>query len=116
MKDKRPLCVECKQRPSAINYYDKDGKVHHRSKCDPCATKKKPSLKPRWKKSGYKKKKICDKCGFHSIYNDQIVVFHIDGNLNNAEISNLRSICLNCVIEVQKEDLPWKQGDLIADF
>jgi len=114
----RPLCPICKKRHVSINYYDKEKNVHYRSMCSVCNRAKKnlkPS-KPRWLKSGYKKKKICDKCGFHSIYKEQIVVFHLDGNLNNTEISNLRSICLNCVIEVQKDELPWKQGDLIADF
>ena len=116
MKDKRPLCNRCQQRPCAINYYDNDGNVHYRTKCDPCATKKKPSLNPKWRKSGYRKKKVCDKCGFRSVHNEQIVVFHIDGNLNNTVISKLRSVCLNCIIEVQKEDSLWRQGDLIADF
>ena len=33
---------------------------------------------------------------------------------NNAGY-NLRTICLNCVVEVSKQDLPWKPGDLEPD-
>jgi hypothetical protein len=42
-------------------------------------------------------------------------VYHIDGNLKNSNLANLRSICLNCTVEITRLDLPWKVGDLIED-
>lgn len=113
----RPLCSICAIRPCAINYYDKNKQVHYRSKCEGCITNNSiKSAKPRWAISGYIKKQVCDKCGFRSIYSEQIVVFYVNGDLNNTKINNLRSICLNCIIEVNKKDLLWEQGDLVDDF
>jgi hypothetical protein len=42
-------------------------------------------------------------------------VYHMDGNLNNSELRNLKSVCLNCGIEVTRSDLPWRRGDLEED-
>jgi hypothetical protein len=76
-------------------------------------------LKPRtpgWSKSGYKKKAVCDLCGFRSQYPQQITVFHIDGQLENTALLNLRSICLNCVEVVKHREVTWKRGDLVVDY
>lgn len=54
-------------------------------------------------------------CGFKSKYSSQITVFHIDGNLNNCELVNLRSVCLNCVEDVKRRLFTWRPGDLEAD-
>lgn len=113
----RPLCSACNKNYKAINYH-RDGLIHYRSVCDECGRKKK-KLKPRtslWTRGGYKKKTLCDLCGFHSLYPTQILVFHIDGNLENISISNLRSICLNCVEVVKKKNVNWKRGDLEIDY
>lgn len=65
--------------------------------------------------NGYQKKLICDRCGFRAKSGAQILVYHLDGNLNNYDISNLKSVCLNCSIEVIKLELPWMVGDLVED-
>lgn len=112
----RPICPACNQRFRAINYY-KDGIAHYRTRCEYClkrGRKIKPP-EPRWSKSGYKKKTVCDRCGFRSKYSAQLVVFHVDGNLNNTTQKNLKTICQNCVVDVKKADLPWKPGDLTPD-
>ena len=112
----RPICQACEQRFCSINYY-RDDKIHYRSRCDTCLKKNrkiKPS-DPRWAKAGYKKKPACDRCGFKCRYSAPLLVFHIDGNLNNSNIKNLKTICQNCVIEVSKADLSWKIGDLEPD-
>lgn len=114
---KRPLCPVCNQRPRAINYY-KEGIAHYRSRCETC-TKKNKKLKtptPRWSIRGYKKKMSCDVCNFKARYSSQTVVYHIDGNLNNAELPNLRSVCRNCIEAVARSDLTWRRGDLAPDF
>ena len=113
----RPLCAVCERRPRAINYY-KDGEPRYRTRCEACIKKGKklPAPKPRWQQSGYKKKMRCDLCGFKARYSSQIVVHHVDGNLNHTALSNLRSICKNCGEVVIKQDLPWRRGDLEPDF
>jgi len=114
---KRPICTVCHQRACAINYR-KDDVIHYRSRCEVC-TKKNKKLKPpvpRWQTSGYKKKPTCDRCGFRARYSAQLLVYHIDGNLHNADVRNLKTICLNCVEEVKRSDHPWRRGDLEPDF
>jgi len=113
---KRPICA-CGKNQCAINYIRK-GKMYYRSMCDVCGRRRK-KLKPRipgWTKSGYKKKSTCDLCGFPSLYAQQITVFHVDGQLKNVALSNLRSICLNCVEVVKHREVTWKRGDLVVDY
>ena len=68
-----------------------------------------------WTRSRYKKKTVCDLCGFHSAYPSQMVVFSVDGNLKNIELTNLRTICLCCVEVVKVRHVTWKRGDLVVD-
>jgi hypothetical protein len=110
----RPLCQTCEGKPCAVNYH-KDKKTFYRSQCDTCARGAR-SKKPRWAQSGYKKKDICEKCGYKSKHSEQFNVFHIDGNLNNCRPTNLKTICANCQRTLQKEGITWKQGDLLADY
>ena len=113
----RPVCPACNQRPRAINQHRGD-KTYYRSRCEACIRKNKrlPKQEPRWETAGYKKKTVCDRCGFRSKFAAQLLVFHTDGNLNNTDIRNLRTICLNCVVEVKKTDAVWRPGDLSPDF
>jgi hypothetical protein len=76
--------------------------------------RKKPPV-PRWQQSGFQKNTICDRCGFHAVSGAQILVYHMDGNLNNSNLANLRSVCLNCTVEINRLDLPWRVGDLVED-
>jgi len=39
----------------------------------------------------------------------------MDANLNNAELLNLRSVCLNCSALIQTQGGGWKLGDLTPD-
>ena len=113
----RPICLHCNKNYCAINY-NRDGVTHYRSMCDECG-RKKNKLKPRkagWAKSGYKKKATCDLCGFKCVYTSQLTVFHIDGDLENTQLTNLRTICLNCVEVVKKKEVNWKRGDLKVDY
>jgi hypothetical protein len=113
----RPVCPACNQRFRAVNY-TKDSVTHYRSRCESCIKRgrriKVPE--PRWKASGYKKKATCDKCGFKGKHSAQLLVYHVDGNLNNSNLRNLKTICLNCVEEVKRADLPWRAGDLTPDL
>ena len=113
---KRPLCKACEQRPCAVNYY-RDGVAHYRSRCETCQRKGKGIKKriARWESAGYKKKMTCDRCGFKARFAAQLLVYHIDSNLNNTDVRNLKTVCLNCVEEIKRSDLPWKKGDLEPD-
>lgn len=112
----RPICKLCNKNVCLINYV-REGITHYRSMCDECGRKKKKKKPrtPNWEKSGYKKKATCDLCGFHSVYPTQMTVFHIDGDLENIQLSNLRTICLNCVEVVKRKQVNWKRGDLVVD-
>ena len=113
---KRPICAQCNKNYSAVNYI-RNGKTYYRRICDSCG-KTKAKKKPRvllWEKAGYKKKHQCDLCGFKALYPSQLTVFHIDGNLENVALTNLRTICLNCVEVVKRKEITWKRGDLQID-
>lgn len=111
----RPLCV-CGKRPAAINY-KKDGKIFYRKKCDICIRYNGIEKRyPKWYRDGYRQKDHCEKCGFKSKYNEQFNVYHLDGNLDNTKLSNLKTICANCQRILHKEGVKWRQGDLVPDF
>jgi hypothetical protein len=112
----RPLCTVCKSKYRAIAYH-KYGRVYYRSRCDACIRKsrKLKAVIPRWQASGYKKKATCDKCGFKARHHSQLAVYHVDGDLNNCELRNLKTVCLNCIQEITRLDLPWRRGDLEPD-
>jgi hypothetical protein len=110
----RPLC-KCGLRPKAINY-KKGRKIYYRSLCEICLKHGEYHGIPRWARSGYKMKSVCEKCGFKSPHKEVFRVFHMDGNLNNCRPSNLKTICCNCSLVLGKEGISWRQGDLIADY
>lgn len=112
----RPICKVCNKNPRAPAYY-RNEKRYFRSKCSSCIKKNRNAKipEPRWRLSGYKKKTTCDLCGFKSQYSSQIVVYHIDGNLNNNNLVNLRSICLCCVEVVKRKFISWRIGDIELD-
>lgn len=113
----RPICKVCNKNHCAVNYHRK-GKTYYRSMCDNCGSnkeKKKPKM-PGWQRAGYKKKPTCDLCGFRSLFATQMMVYHIDGNLENNNLFNLRTICLNCVEVVKRKEVTWRRGDLEVDY
>ena len=112
----RPICAICKQRPRAVAYHRYD-KIYYRSRCTVCIRQglQQKAAVPRWKSSGYKKKVACDRCSFRAKYGTQLLVYHVDGNMNNVTVRNLKTVCQNCVIEIVKTDLTWRPGDLEPD-
>lgn len=111
----RPLCNICGKEPKAINCY-RNGRVYYRSVCETCLglNKKLKKRKPRWVRAGYKKKPTCEKCSFKPRFPDQLFVFFVDGDRNNIHISNLKTVCSNCQIELSLDG--WNQGDLQIDL
>lgn len=110
----RPLC-KCGVRPRAINYI-KNNKTYYRKLCEVCLKNGAYYGIPRWKRAGYKMKKTCEKCGFKSPYKEVYSVYHVDGDLNNCSIANLKTICANCQRILHREGISWRQGDLIPDI
>lgn len=113
---KRPLCAACHQRPASINY-KRNNKTYYRKKCDTCIREDRgiSPPKPNWTKVGYKKKLVCDKCGFKARWLNQLVVYYVDGDMTNTKLINLKSICLNCTVVIAKEDMPWAK-EISPDF
>ena len=112
----RPVCPVCDQRECAVNYH-RDEVVHYRSRCENCIRKNRelPRRIPRWQAAGYKKSKNCDRCGFRARYSAQLLVYHVDGRLDNVDVKNLRTVCRNCEIEINRNDFTWKLGGLEPD-
>lgn len=112
---KRDHCPICKKNPRAINYY-RGEKIYYRTLCTPCIHKKKRPLPevPGWARAGYKKSEKCDRCAFTFKLPDQSQVYYVDGNTNNNNWLNLRTICLNCSREVTKTK--WRPSGLRPDL
>ena len=113
----RPLCKVCGRAPAAINGYH-NSRIYYRSRCNACIRKnrrQKPAL-PRWQQSGYRKKSTCDRCGFQSRHASQLMVYHVNGDLTDCDLRNLKTVCLNCAALITRQDLPWRRGDLEPDL
>lgn len=110
------MCPVCNQRPCAVNYIREDV-THYRSRCETCQRRGRniKPREPRWKSSGYKKKPTCDRCGFKARLTSQLLVYHVDGDLNNTALRNLRTVCRNCVEEIARVEVTWRRGDLEPD-
>lgn len=114
----RPMCLSCKQRVRAVAYTKDNGNTQYRRLCEWCLRRNK-KIKvpdPKWKSAGYKKKPTCDLCGFRAKVSAQLLVYYVDGNLNNNAIRNLKTVCQNCVEEIKRSTLPWRPGDLEPDL
>jgi len=114
----RPFCHLCSLNHAAVNCIVK-GKTYYRKICESCIRKGKKikPAPPTWYKSGYRKKHVCERCGFRAKYpQKQMAVFHLDGNLKNVTLPNLKSICLNCCVEIELSNTTWKPATITPDF
>jgi hypothetical protein len=110
-------CNVCNKRPATVNYV-RNGMTYYRKACYHCIKKKKDNQGQQsqlLKKSGYKKKTVCDRCGFIGKTSEQMSVHYKDGNSYNVSINNLRTYCSNCAIEVNVNPLADKR-DILPDF
>ena len=110
----RQICNSCHIRPAAVNY-TRGEKTYYRLQCDICARKKKPATDA-WRQAGYKKKSKCEKCGFDAKVSEQLAVIYPDKNPNNVVFTNLKTVCQNCKVEIDKKNLRWIWGGLTPDF
>ncbi len=113
----RPLCSKCKTKPRAYAYKLKN-KIYWRKLCGTCIRKDKHQktggVTP-LQRSGYKKKRSCELCGFKAQNKVQLDVLFVDGNLRNTVVSNLKTVCANCQRLSGVRRLGWRVGDLVAD-
>ena len=110
-------CQICNEQPVTVNYV-RNGKTYYRKLCYYCIKEKKQKKKQAillLKKSGYKKKTICDRCNFVSKTPDQIKIHFKDRNPYNVLSNNLRSYCINCIIEVKNNPAADRQT-ILADY
>ncbi len=113
----RPLCEQCKAKPRAYAY-KRNNKIYWRRLCDSCNRKKAGKAVggvTALQRSGYKKAKKCELCGFKAQHYSQLDVFFVDGNLRNTAQTNLKTVCANCQRLGGVRRLGWRLGDLVAD-
>lgn len=113
----RNLCQKCQENPVTVNYKRK-GKTYYRKHCYRCIEEtrnKKNLVASLLKKSGYKLKLYCDRCGFKAKTPKQMSLHYVDKDPMNTSIQNLRSVCKNCDIELR--EFPRLKCDApVADF
>jgi len=113
----RKKCETCRRNLAMVNY-TLNGRVYYRKNCYQCikaARLDAESGKTLIKRSGYKKKMVCDRCGFKARLPEQIDIYYKDGNHLNVSPANLRSHCANCMAELKVNPGAGK-NDLLADF
>ena len=113
----RPLCKSCKSKPRAYAYKRYD-RLYWRSLCDTCIRKKagkKYGGVTALQRSGYKKRKKCELCGFKAQSKAQLDVFFVDGDMRNTVATNLKTVCANCQRLQGVRRLGWRMGDLVVD-
>lgn len=111
------MCNICNKHPVAKNYVRK-GKTYYRKICYYCIKEKKNQKKEAvqlLKKSGYRMKTNCDRCGFVAKATEQIRIHFRDNNKYNVSLSNLRSYCVNCIIEVKNNPAADKRT-ILPDY
>ena len=109
------LCIKCKKRPQTVNYR-RGNKTYYRKVCFTCmkANEKNAKLPAQLlARSGYQKKTKCDRCGFTARHKEQMSIAYLDGSNLNVSRGNLRSVCSNCKIEMERLGSNW---DIIADY
>jgi len=113
----RPLCPVCNEKPVAVNYIKEDV-THYRASCDSCIRKGKKlkPIPPLWFKRGYRKKPQCERCGFKFKFPEQSTVYHVDGNLGNCDQNNLKTVCRNCSIEIDRSRISWQPAKPVPTF
>lgn len=111
------VCKNCRNHPVTVNY-NRNGKTYYRKICYYCIKKKKTEKEDfiqLLKRSGYKKKTICDRCGFKAKTTEQMEIYYKDNNKFNVMLNNLKSYCSNCIIEI-RIDPTAANRDIIADY
>lgn len=105
-------CIVCnKNKQQSSGSCDKGknkGKKIYKNTCTSCSLKKnivrtnkvrlrnKTRMKLRKYPWAEHKKDYCENCGFIALHSCQLDIDHIDGNHNNNDSSNYKTLCANC--------------------
>ena len=104
------MCIRCKTNPA-----DVAGRLRHL--CPECKRKSRST-----RINGNRLRKLahkgtsCEHCGFIALHPCQLDVDHIDGNRDNDDPSNYRTLCANCHrLKTQTErDSSWTDKEPIV--
>lgn len=102
--ESRPLCVDCnKCLAEKSGKIKSDGTRSYCKRCRGCRSEANTGQRHPFKThKKYKRpylihrKDYCEECGFKAWHSCQLDVDHIDGNHDNNDISNLKTLCANC--------------------
>ncbi len=91
------LCFICKKNPVAQAGKTKTGKQRFKHRCTECIARSR-AIRLNYNRLAVlkHKKSACEDCGFVAKHPCQLDVDHIDGNRENADPSNFRTLCANC--------------------
>ena len=91
------LCLICGRNPVALSGKTSTGRLRFKKRCEACIKRSRAirlnvhrDLILRHKKS------FCEECGFVAVNSCQLDVDHLDGNRENSDSKNLRTLCANC--------------------
>jgi len=91
------ICVICDKNKQTKRGIDpKTGNPIYRNVCSSCFRRSKGIPIGRKKLTHQFRKTICEACGFIPIHICQLDVDHIDGNHDNNNSDNFRTLCANC--------------------
>lgn len=90
------VCVLCNRNKQTVWPAGK-----YRPVCGGCDNERRGLSRNHWSRKKERpylihRKGVCELCGFVPVRICQLDVDHIDGNHNNNEIDNLKTLCANC--------------------
>ena len=86
------ICIVCNRRKQASRGIVNNKRVY-RAFCTKCHLARHDKGLQTKRKS---KIKYCEECGFKAVHTCQLDVDHIDGDRNNNDPSNFKTLCSNC--------------------
>jgi hypothetical protein len=91
------LCLICGRNPVAIAGKTSTGRLRFKRRCEECIKRSRAVRLNSFRDHILKHKKSkCEECGFEAQHPCQLDVDHVDGNRENSDPSNLRTLCANC--------------------
>lgn len=103
------LCIRCGENPTGRGRSGRELLV-----CDICrVANRRGRLGVDMEFRRRHKKTSCEHCGFIAINPCQLDVDHIDGNRDNNDPSNFRTLCANChrLKTITEKDNLWHEKD-----
>lgn len=106
---KRKFCYVCHTTPCAIAYH-RNGHTYYRDRCDQCYKERKTPTIDLYTKIGYTKKETCEKCSRPLLHPDAISIYYDNSDSNPNSLSNLKTICIVCAIDLKHDPNCWNSN------